>query len=150
MPTILPLIGELITSFLKGNHLGLVVVQLSLEFTELSISLFDLFLKEFHWEAVLALLTLGCLELIFFCHEDKRRRFHFLFKLVNTLLDFNFFDEVRSKFLFGFLQRFIAKGWRMKYTLVTKRCFQLSLKVMDFTLELSDDLGVLRNMIFHI
>ena len=69
---------------------------------------------------------------------------------MDAFLGFNFLYEVSGEFILRLLQRLVTESRRIEDTLVTKRGLQLSLKVRDLTLELCDDLGILRDMILHI
>ncbi len=69
---------------------------------------------------------------------------------MDAFLSFNFLYKVSGEFILRFLQRLITESGGIEDTLVTKRGLQLGLKVRDFTLEMCDDLGILRNMILHI
>jgi hypothetical protein len=69
---------------------------------------------------------------------------------MNAFLCFNFLNKVSGEFILRFLQGLIAESGGIEDALVSKGGLQLGLKVRDLTLELRDDLGVLRNMILHI
>jgi len=69
---------------------------------------------------------------------------------MNAFLCFNFLNKVSCEFILRFLQRLITESGGIEDTLVTKGGLQLGLKVRDLTLELRDDLGVLRYMVLHI
>ena len=96
MTSISPFPKELVPSLLQRDYLGVGVIELCLEFAHLCVGFVDFFINELELHAVLALLLDDSLCLALLRVEDHGNRLHLLLDFMDSLLDLDFFNEVRG------------------------------------------------------
>ena len=111
MPRLSPLAIEVVSALDQRYHLCVVIVQLDFELPDLVIGLVDFLINDLDLDVILALFLGYLLRLILLGKQAHSRGLHFLFEFMDTLLHFNFFDEVVCKVILGFLQLSHVHMW---------------------------------------